>query len=459
MSLKTWSKRAVQGLVGVLLLMIAVWATSRFMGPSDAQEAALATMRKPLPKVERNAFAALWLMPYDVPVSQRDAVFADDRRQIAAMQRAADVHPHRSASADSAVSLAAERYPASITQEDHDRFCKPGEDCLKRVAADLEVYTALIERNAALLDRLETLQDYNGVYQAFGLRFDSPLPAYQYSTLIRTRHAVWYRQGRTMDAFDGTCRAITTWRRLGANSDTLIARLVGASYAGDAYARQFVQMLAETPRDAALPASCIQAFELPAVEEMSICSAMRGEFAFMSSSLAIAREDPTLFSSRMSKLLSPLLFSEEMTAAAFAEPLAFYCHADTVRAMSDDVPIASAAVSRGYARFECLSNVLGCVLAQIASPGFDNYAARVMDANAHLRLVAALLRMRADTADTRPLSERLKATVGKTGLGQRRVDIGPNGRSLQLQNYRSDQAHWEIPLPAYFYTQGTAASP
>jgi hypothetical protein len=179
-------------------------------------------------------------------------------------------------SADSAVSLAAERYPAAITQKDHDRFCKSSEDCLKRVAADLEGYAALIERNAVLLDKLDALENYDGLHQAFGLRFDSPQPTYQYGTLIRTRHAVWFRQGRTMDAFDDTCRAITTWRRLGANSDMLIARLIGVSYAGDAYARQFAQMLAETPRETALPASCMQAFALPAEEEMSFCSAMRG---------------------------------------------------------------------------------------------------------------------------------------------------------------------------------------
>jgi hypothetical protein len=172
----------------------------------------------------------------------------------------------------------------------------------------------------------------------------------------------------------------------------------------------------------------------------------------------VAREDPTLFSSRVSKLLSPLRFSEEMTAAEYAEPLAFYCRADTIRAMADDVPITSPEVSRGYTRFACLSNVYGCVLGGMGSPYFDGYAAQVMDANARLRLIGALLRTRADTADTRPFSERLKATAGDAGLGNRRIDIGPDGRSLRLQNYRSGQTHWEIPLPAYFQTPGAAAS-
>ncbi|NOT90035.1 MAG: hypothetical protein HOP03_17920 [Lysobacter sp.] len=462
MSLRTWSKRVVLGLLGVVFLVAAAWATSRLLGPTDAQETALETMREPLPALERNAFAALWLMPYDVPASEREAAFADDRRRIEAMQRepmqpGPEVHPNRSADANDAAGLAAGRYPAAIAEEEFERFCKSSEDCLKRVDADLDGYAALIERNAALLDRVEALEEYDGLHQAFGLRFDSPMPAYQYGTLVRTRHAVWYRQGRTMDALDRTCRAITTWRRLAANSDTLVSRLIGVSYAGDAYARQFAQMLVDMPRDAALPASCAQAFALPAGQETSICRAMRGEFTFMYSSIAIAREDRTLFSSRMSKLLSPLLFSEEMTAASLAEPLAFYCRADTLRAMADDVPITSPEAPQGYARLECLSNMYGCVLGGIASPDFDDYAAQAMDANARLRLIAALLRMRADTADTRPFPERLKAAAGDTGLGNRRVDIGPDGRSLQLQNHRSGQAHWDIPLPAYFHTPAAAS--
>lgn len=459
MSLRIWSKRAAQGLLGLVLLATVAWVTSRFLGPTDAQEAALVTMRKPLPAVQHNAFAALWLMPYDVPASQRAAAFADDRRQILAMLRATDVHPNRSAQADAVLGLAAGRYPAAIAREDLERFCKSGEDCLKRVSADLDGYAALVDRNAALLDRLEALEDYDGLHQPFGLRFNSPLPAYQYSTLIRTRHAVWHRQGRTMDALDRTCRAIKTWRRLGANTDMLISRLIGASYAGDAYSRQFGQILAETPRDAVLPASCAQAFALPAGDETSICSAMRGEFALMESSLTHARGDPTLFPSRISKLLSPLLFSEEMTAADYAEPLAFYCHADTVRAMADDVPITSPEMSRGYTRFACLSNLYGCVLGGMGTPDFDGSAAQIMDANAHLRLIGALLRMRADTDDTRPFSERLEATAGDAGLGNRSIDVGPDGRSLRLQNYRSDHTHWEIPLPAYFQTPGAAVSP
>jgi len=463
MSLRTWSKRVAQGLLVVVLLVASAWATSRLLGPTDAQEAALATMREPLPAVERNAFAALWLMPYEVPVSERDATFADDLRRVEAMQREAmlpgsGVHPNRSADAYDAPSPAAGRYPAAIAAEEFERFCKPRENCLKRVSADLDGYAALIERSAGLLDRIEALEEYDGLHQAFGLRFDSPMPAYQYGTLIRTRHAVWYRQGRTMDALDRTCRAITTWRRLGANSDTLVSRILGASYAGDAYARQFAQMLVEMPRDAVLPASCAKAFEPPAGEEVSICSAMRGEFAFMYSSIAIAREDRTLFSSRMSKLLSPLLFSEEMTAASFAEPLAFYCRADILRAMADDVPIVSPDASRGDLGFQCLSNAYGCVLGGMASPGFDGYAAQVMDTNARLRLIGALLRIRTDIGDTHPFSVRLKATVNNAGLRNRRVDISPDGRSLWLQNYRSGEAHWEIPLPAYFHSPAAEAS-
>jgi hypothetical protein len=83
MSFSTWSKRVAQGLLGVALLVVATWAMSRFVGPTKAQEQALATMRRLPPAVGRNAFEALWLLPYDVPESQRGRIVAEDLRRLA----------------------------------------------------------------------------------------------------------------------------------------------------------------------------------------------------------------------------------------------------------------------------------------------------------------------------------------------------------------------------------------
>jgi hypothetical protein len=85
MTLKTLSKRLIQGLLGLLLLMVALWVTSRLLGPTDAQEAALARMREPMPPVDRNAFPALWLMSYDMPATERDRAFAEDLRRFRAI--------------------------------------------------------------------------------------------------------------------------------------------------------------------------------------------------------------------------------------------------------------------------------------------------------------------------------------------------------------------------------------
>lgn len=68
-------KWAARTLIAFMLLTLAAWSLSRWLGPTDAQEAALAMMREPLPPVQRNAFPALWLMPYDVPAAKREEVF------------------------------------------------------------------------------------------------------------------------------------------------------------------------------------------------------------------------------------------------------------------------------------------------------------------------------------------------------------------------------------------------
>ena len=284
MSLKTLSKRLLQSLSGLLLLLVALWAVSRALGPTDAQEAALARMREPMPPLERNAFPALWLMPYDMPSAERAPAFAEDLKRFRAMPSASLADSDIQTTAATHVSVAAARFPSpAMGTEDSAQFCHGHERCLAKVAADPAVYAALVERHARLLDRVESLSRYDGLRHSFGLRFDMPFPPYQYGNLPRTRHALLFVQGRREEAFEGVCRSIATWRRIGANSDNLVSRMVGSAYAGETYPALFLEMLVQTPRDVVLPAACTEAFAPLTDAEVSLCLAMRGEFVYQES--------------------------------------------------------------------------------------------------------------------------------------------------------------------------------
>lgn len=450
----------VRTLLAFMLLAVAAWSLSRWLGPTDAQEAALAMMREPLPPVQRNAFPALWLMPYDIPDAKRDEVFAEDLRRLKAVPFTPSADPVDTVGAADYVSVAAKRYPTpAMSVDDSTLFCRGREPCLAKVRADPASYAELVARHSALLDRVETLSKHDGLRHSFGLRLDMPFPPYQFGNLARTRHALWFLQGRRAEAFDGVCRATTTWRRIGANSDNLISRIMGDAYSGQSYPHLFAEMLAETPRDYALPPSCAAAFATPAGAELSICRAMRGEFAYQDSGmLAIgsgAFGEPTWWP----EVMLPLIFDGEMTAADAAESLGHYCSAEFERRMREDVRIPRPERSLGLTRLQCVSNPLGCMLGETAAPAFEGYAGRLQDSNANLRLIGVLLRLREDTADNRSFAVRLQSAAGEIGSVSREVSLTSDGRSVRLRNYqKSISEYWEIPLPAYFQDAGAAAS-
>ena len=458
MGIRRSLKWAVRALLAFMLLTAAAWSLSRWLGPTDAQEAALKTIRQ-LPSLEgKNAFGALWHLSYDIPEAEQERVLAEDLRRLAA------VSPGQSGQSNpsNAFSSSAEkRYPKqSPPPEAMDLWCDRDGGCLQKVRADRERYIALIERHAAIIDRAESLSAYDGIRHpriADSLGF--VMPPYHFGKLPATRYAMNFVEGRRYEAFDRTCVAIATWRRLGADSDTLITRLIGVVYSADVHGRLFAEMLAETPRDFKLPPSCSQAFAATTARESSMCLAMQGEFRFLVSATRQIETGDSGYASKFARLPLPLFYSADMTEAQRAETLAFYCGESAAHAMRADRPMPPAPVDDRFLRFQCVGNPTGCMLSSIANPTYDPYPGRVQDANAKLRLIALLLRLRADTSDTRPIDVRLRASAADVGAPERGIGIGPDGRTLRLKTFgKSSGDYWDIPLPAYFRNAAATAS-
>ncbi len=453
--MRTAYKWVAWALAALVVLPGLVWGLSRMLGPTAAQEAALAAMEDP-PMTGRNAFGALWLMPYDIPEAQREAVLAEDLRRFRTAGRAGP----GMTSAPVTVSSAEGRYPAvGLPPDAATLFCGGQGGCLGKVAADRDRYAALVERYAALIDRAEALSAYDHIAHPVGERVvDTILPPYQHGKLPATRHALLFLEGRRDEAFEANCRAIATWRRLGSRSDLLISRLIGVAYAVDVHAVLFAEMLAEVPRDYPLPSACIEAFAPITDDELSLCRAMRGEFRFMQAVLREARrrgldgdEGP------VTRTLQRLYFDIETTEADRAEDLAWYCSDEARTRMRADLPVSSPAPEKDLFRFQCIANAAGCILAQIAAPSFESYPRRVQDANAKLRLLALLVRLRAETGDARPFAERLRAHAAEVGSAQRRPGLGAGGLTLQLRLFDAQKTEaWRIPLPPYFRTDSEA---
>lgn len=436
-------------LAGSLLVVAAGWTLSRLNGPTEAQRAAIAILSE-VPSLQgSNAFPTLWQLPDAIPESDRASAFAADLRRwgLAAPWGSSPSGEDRG-------------HPPAITREERARFCNAREDCLEKVAADPAGYAALLARHADLLDRIEGLSAHAGIRTLVRQGLYAPLPDYGIAGLLRTRHAMAFVQGHADAAFEGVCRDIATWRRLGADSDSYSARIVGSGLVNGELTL-FAGMLARVPLDQPMPGACNAAFAPPAGPELSMCGFGRGEFGRSRQDLdaLAARGYPFEGLVGWPRWTRPLAHDPEATIGELAAAYLPFCDDETSRALREDrVPRERVAPSPW--RFECLADAIGCDIIASAYPEIAPHAARVEDVNAHLRLVAALLRLREDRSDTRPLGERLEAMHAAIGAPARRIVVDDDGRGLCLDNYsESGPRCWKIPLPPHFATQTPASPP
>ncbi|RFF26982.1 MULTISPECIES: hypothetical protein [unclassified Wenzhouxiangella] len=435
----------------LLVLVIAAWAVSRLMYPTEAQREAIAEMEQHPDFSGENAFALLWTLARDVPEDRLDEVMAEDVRRFSEIP----ANPNMDEGKTWGIESVAEDYPdLTPTPEDRERFCRPrGDDCLARVREELEAYTALVERNQKLLDRIEALRDYDYVRFEFPYRVYTPLPSYQNVFLLRTRHAVAFAQGRKREAVAATCRDINTWRRLGAHSDNLITRLISVANSTDNHGHMLAKMLGELPVDMPLPEACDDALAPPSFVDVSICNAMYGEFKTSANSIRNLPEpmDQGGFLDRLSR---PLLFDAEATVGTSAKQLRSFCgesERDRLRADRREIPESS---SQGMLRFACVANSIGCMMNSIALPSYTDYRHRLQDHGAKLRVLGSLAWMRRHADDGRSPSELLAARPDDLKSPARDIGFGPEGRTLRVPLYDTTRGeYWSIPLPPALHAE------
>ncbi len=442
--LKTVLKWSVLFILALLVLLIAAWLVSRIMYPDEAQRKALARMGQPLGYAGDNAFPLLWTIERDVPAGKMNSVMASDAQQLARLPLFPDAGDEQAWQFESAAS----DYPdLSPSAADRGLFCTAGnESCLDRVRSDPEAYTALIDRHEKLLDRIERLHEFDYVQSDFPYRPVAPIPAYQSVFHPGTRHAVRFVQGQTRQALAATCRDIATWRRLGANTDRLITRMIGIANATDHSGQMLASMLAEIPADQPLPQPCHQALAAPEVDELSLCSALHGEFDLNVTTMrrlpeSAANDGP------FEALAWAAFYDAETTLGMIAQGLEPMCsQAERDRLRADLPPPADAAPVTS--RFACLGNPIGCMLDSISAPAFAGYRQRLLDYGAKLRVLGTLAWMRRHAGDGRSPAELLAARPEDLTSPQREIEFGPDGKTLRVALYETRRGeYWTIPLP------------
>lgn len=430
-----WLKWLGMGLLVVVLVLAVLWTWSRLRGPTPDQRAALALLEAPNTFEGRNAFDAIWVLPYDVPDSEIGTVADADVQTLEKAMRELD--------APLVFDSAAKRYPDLKPVRGQVEPCSfGGAGCLAKVSSAFDDYATLVQANARLIERVEALSAYG--HHATRIPPDHRAP-FQPWTLLAwpvTAHAVQFVRGERAEALDATCRDLATLRRIGANSDTLIVQTLGTALVTNGYGALLAEMLADTPRDTPLPANCGGALAPPSVDEASICPAMRGELVW---STGLAR------SARQSYAADPwgwLVFQPEKFRALMAEGLAPPC-AMSAGVLQRDEPVGAPASRRpAWQRVECVANSLGCVLADIGD-GYAPYANRALDHRARLQLLATLAWLR-DQPDEGTLDERLARRPATMRSPARDITVTADGQSIEIAQYDTSRgATWSLPLPPY----------
>jgi hypothetical protein len=436
--------------LALFVLILAAGAVSRAIYPTESQQAAITEMRKEPDYEGENAFALLWTLDRDVPDDELAAVMEADARAYA------DNRPAATSAEDGFVGFdptsdesAADDYPdLTPSSEDRAMFCDSGStDCLERVREDPEAYAELIERNRALLDRAERLQEFDYIRNELSYRLTTPLPAYEPAEYLRTQRAVEFVRGQRKEAIAGLCADIATWRRLGARSDQLIARMIAISYTTTHSAYSLANMLAELPLDTPLPESCDEALAPPTIEDLSICNAVRGEFARTAETIEeIGRSGEG--SNFAEDLALAIPFDPEATLGMIAEDFQSMCSDEEQSRRRADRREQPDSVNQSTWRFECLGNFMGCTLTAITSPAYTDYRLDAQDYGARLRVLATLAWMRRHAEDGRSPAELLAARPDELKSPSREIEFGPDGQTLRVAMYHDAcSEYWSIPLP------------
>lgn len=431
--------RWIFGVGGLLLLALAlVWGVSKLVGPSRAERAALATMSEPVQFTGRNAYPAIWLMDYPVPADEIEAVMTEDVRRMAEMAL-----PHTDQKPVDYTTAAGGSYPSDRPdQMAMKRLCRSNEDCLAKVRSDLPGYEKLLSEHVAWFARAEQATHADHLSNPFPPRVDMPLPSFVSTYAPATLFAVRFAQGQRATAIASTCKAIVDWRKLGSHSDLLVGWAVARGYGAQGYGQLLAQMLAETPNSESLPVECADAMAAPKAAEISMCPAMRGEFNFISQSIASTMQA----GASKHDLERKVFFDAEMTKAMMAVPMAKYCSEETDAAFAaDKTPLPTKEL--GMYRLQCASNTIGCILARIAEPGYQGFELGHRDGLAMKRALAALAWWRNQPDAAKNPDATLKSLPAAYRAAAHPFRLNAEKTALVMPTLQENKEEIVLPLP------------
>lgn len=426
--------------VGALLIVLDVsFAWGRLRPPTEVQVQALELM-KPVPPSTGapNAWSSFWLLDYDVPVADVEAVYAQERVRLDTWAKQL---PQNTAPVTSYPKWVAQHFPKlpEFNAADREKLCRMQDpDCLAKVRANVRPLRELLARQSGRLTRLRAIPTDAVLWDQTPTTPHTPLPAFEAANPWFTAAALDFSDGRQLQALAQVCRGARTVRHMHAHTNSLIGAMVTARWMG-----QIEQLLAgmssELPADQPLPADCTKAFAPVIRADVNMCASMQREYQF--GQAGIMTVDPAR-QRGLVRLRMRLLVDTEGVRRLIAPRYAWPCQSNVVDNMLDDQPLSSTqSPDVRYDFFDAVSNPLGLRMARLPIPDYASYLNRNEDYAAGLRAMAWLLTNRgtATTPDDwrRQLATALPALQQR---GRRDVELDPPGERL-IVPYSEQRPH------------------
>jgi len=439
--------RALKGVlwavVGLVVAVVAAFAWGRLRPPTQEQAKALAVLEADSkPPQGRNAYPWLWFVDFDVPADQLDAAYAKDHQRVLAWE--SNFKPGAN-SADPIPTPKAD-FPAlpKMSQADRDVLCNWREaDCLDKVRAHRDVVNEVLARHRQRLVRDEALSGFDHVWTEMPLNPVASIPAFSASRgLWQTAIAATFLDGHPAQAMEAACTQVATMRRLHAHSNTLVSTLIFAARLRGAV-QLFVQLLAASPADEPLPASCAAAFVPVTDADVDLCPSIRAEFTLVGS--------PEIFG-KQEHWYDGLSLNTKATRRMLAPRYGALCNTSLLQRLLSDERVAMPTAAPGFDIFDLISNSAGTILSRIPGPAFDPYLARQQDAAASLRMGALMIWLRETRDHGVSLQQRLAARPAWMHFAtSRHVEVTADGKSIHMDVWNNDTSNpWPTawPLPA-----------
>lgn len=424
-------------LAGLLVLAIVVWCASRMWPVPESRLQAQQRLEARLPATGHNGYALLWTLPFDdLDARQREQALAEDvRRWEADLRGSSGAQTHLVAN------------HAELRSRPGASCGPAASGCLAQVRADPQRFVEAHAGHQQLHARLDQLAEADYFMSPFPPKGEGvlvPLPGYGVVMDATSARALAYVQGDIDGALRGACRGLQLGRRLLPGSSYLVESIIGASLV-QANAQLLADMLVEMPADHPLPAECEQAMQPLRAEEQSLCRAMQGEYAMSRAAIETSARE----------FGGVLVLDRSSTLARVAGNLGWACGAAATSALEADRPLPVPAPPQHD--FGCLSNVMGCVLTDIAAPIYPAYSSRPQDAAAMVRLLGAQRWLRQQTDDPVDAMQRLPVQFRSP---VRAPQLSADGRHLQVPRRspaRSAEENPWLSVPLQKESASTAA--